>query len=215
MITIFYFLSDQLYFVALMPTFSKLQQDKKSLVSARGYVRIFCNFLRRFTIFAIVSWSLYSKIYAASYLLDVSLLSFFSPSATSSRELSDWNSLSLSKESENFSDPVSVYFISAAFFSFSTYSLSCLKIAKAFWAFCESTGSSSYTQILDTFGDTVVERSGVLVGSSMLTRRDTFGSTLPMPSWSVEGGLLSSDSLYSSKIGLFCRFDLKGLNAFY
>ena len=131
------------------------------------------------------------------------------------RNLSDWNSLSLSKESENFSDPVSVYFISASFFSFSTYSLSCLKIAKAFWAFCESTGSSSYMEILDTFGDTVVERLGDLVGSSMLTRRDTFGSTLPMPSWSVEGGLLSSDSLNSSKIEFFCRFDLKGLIAFY
>ena len=90
--------------------------------------------------------------------------------------------MSLSKESENFSDPVSVYFISASYFSFSTYSLSCLKIAKAFWAFCESTGSSSYMEILDTFGDTVVERLGDLVGSSMLTLRETFGSTLPMPS---------------------------------
>ena len=70
-------------------------------------------------------------------------------------------------------------------------------------------------EILDTFGDTVVERLGDLVGSSMLTLRETFGSTLPMPSWSVEGGLLSSDSLNSSKIEFFCRFDLKGLIAFY
>ena len=157
----------------------------------------------------------------------MSLLSFLSFSSSSSRELSDWNSLSLSKES--FSDNFSAFFISASFFSLSTYSLSCLKIAKAFWAFCESTGSSSfltisdcfgtdsssYMRILDSSGESLVERLGNLVWSSMIARSDSFGNTLQMPSWSIEGGLLCSDSFNSSRTEFYYLFDLNGLITSY
>ena len=49
----------------------------------------------------------------------------------------------------------------------------------------------------------------------MIARSDSFGNTLQMPSWSIEGGLLYSDSFNSSRTEFYCLFDLNGLSTSY
>ena len=128
----------------------------------------------------------------ASILLDVSLL--FPSNSSSIPELSERNSLSLSKESSFLSDPRSDRWISFSLFSCYTCYLICFKNAK-FWLILSTNLSFLFFSVLIPSGDnTAFEFVFGFVVLKILVFLKVSGGVLPISSSSIEGGSLSSAS---------------------